>query len=57
MGNSCSIKYVDPALSPDRPDLNYHDLDQVHHGDEAVETYKLLKTLTGKECDELIDNS
>lgn len=56
MGNSCSIKYVGPALSPDRPDLNYHNLDQVHHGGEAVEAYKLLKTLSGKERDELIDN-
>lgn len=56
MGNSCSIKYVGPALSPDRPDLNYHNLEQVHHGGEAVEAYKLLKTLSGKERDDLINN-
>lgn len=56
MGTSCSIKYVGPALSPDRADLNYHNLDQVHHGEEAVEAYKKLKTLSGKERNKLIDN-
>ena len=45
-----------PALSPDRVDLDYHNLEQVHHGVEAVDAYKQLKTLTGNEKGELIKN-
>ena len=56
MGNSCSIKYVGPALSPNRADLDYHNLDQVHHGEEAVDAYKKLKDLKGKERDTLVEN-
>ncbi len=54
--SSCSIKDVGPALSPDRTDLDYHNLEQVHHGTEAVDAYKQLKSLTGDERDKLIKN-
>ena len=32
---SYSIKYVLPALCPDDPKLDYHNLDGVHNGTEA----------------------
>ena len=39
MQGSFSIKYVLPALYPDDPSLNYHNLDEVHNGSEASATY------------------
>lgn len=36
MGGSFSIKSVLPALFPDDPELNYHNLDGVHNGTEAM---------------------
>ena len=38
---------------PNNPDLDYKNLDQVHRGDEALESYKLLKTLTEEEQNRL----
>ena len=35
MGGSFSIKSVLPAIFPDDPSLDYHNLDLVHKGDEA----------------------
>ncbi len=35
MQGSYSIKYVLPALYPDDPELDYHNLDGVHNGGEA----------------------
>ena len=35
MQGSYSIKYVLPALFPDDPALDYHNLEEIHHGDEA----------------------
>ena len=56
MENSTSIKKVLPSFFPNRADLNYNNLTQVHHGQEATDAYKLLRTLKGKEKDELIVN-
>ena len=36
MQGSYSIKYVLPALFPEDPSLNYHNLEEVHNGDEAM---------------------
>ena len=36
--------------------LDYSNLNQVHHGEEAIDAYKKLKTLTGIERDELREN-
>ena len=36
MGGSASIKKVLPALFPDDQELDYHKLDQIHHGGEAM---------------------
>ena len=36
MGGSFSIKSVLPAIFPDDPELNYHNLEGVHNGSEAM---------------------
>lgn len=56
IGGSASIKNVLPALFPDDPSLNYHNLDQVHKGDEASEAYLSLKDLSKDEEEELRNN-
>ena len=40
MQNSYSIKFVLPALCPDDPALDYHNLDQVHNGSEAMSAFE-----------------
>ncbi len=49
MKGSFSIKYVLPALFPNEDSLNYHNLDLVHNGTEAMNTYKELSKLNAKE--------
>ena len=49
MGGSYSIKKVLPALFPNDPSLDYHNLEQVHKGDEASNSYLLLPTLSYEE--------
>ena len=49
MGGSYSIKKVLPALFPNDPSLDYHNLEQVHKGDEASNSYLLLPTLIYEE--------
>lgn len=39
MQGSYSIKYVLPALFPNDPSLNYHELEEVHNGSEAMNAY------------------
>lgn len=39
MQGSYSIKYVLPALFPDDPSLDYHNLSQVHNGSEAMTAF------------------
>lgn len=43
MHGSASIKAVLPALYPDDPELDYHNLELVHNGEEASETFLSLK--------------
>lgn len=42
MKGSYSIKYVLPALFPNEPSLDYHNLELIHKGDEASNTYSNL---------------
>ncbi len=42
MGGSFSIKSVLPALFPDDPALDYHNLDGVHNGTEAAHTFDAM---------------
>lgn len=53
MGGSFSIKSVLPAMFPDNPDLNYHNLEDVHNGGEATDTYLSLRGMQGEERDHL----
>jgi hypothetical protein len=45
MHGKYSIKVVLPLLFPEDPNLDYHALDVVHNGSEAVAAFKELKTL------------
>ena len=56
MEGSYSIKYVLPALYPDDPSLDYHNLDMVHNGAEASNTYSTLGTYSAKEQKEIRKN-
>lgn len=49
MDGSYSIKYVLPALFKDEPSLNYHNLDLVHNGSEAMDTFKKLGSYSKEE--------
>ena len=53
MGGSLSIKSVLPAMFPDNPDLNYHNLNDVHNGTEATDTYLALRSMDKEERDKL----
>ena len=53
MQDSASIKKVLPALFPNDSKLDYHNLDQVHKGDEASNAYLSLPTLSKEEQEEL----
>ena len=44
-GGSFSIKNVLPAIYPDDPSLDYHNLEGVHNGGEAMELFPLIKDL------------
>lgn len=52
MQGSYSIKYVLPALFPDDPALDYHNLEGVHNGSEASDTFKRMATMSAEELEE-----
>ena len=49
MGGSFSIKSVLPALFPDDPELDYHNLDQVHHGGEAMAIFPAIEHMNDED--------
>ncbi|MBO7477925.1 MAG: DUF2779 domain-containing protein, partial [Salinivirgaceae bacterium] len=50
MGGSFSIKSVLPALFPDDPSLNYHNLDErVQNGGDAMTIFPKIKDMPPKE--------
>ena len=49
MEGSYSIKYVLPALFPDDPALNYHNLEGVHNGTEASAAFAAMEDMTEEE--------
>ena len=53
MQGSYSIKYVLPALYPDDPSLDYHNLPLVHNGGEASESFLSMKGKTKEEKQEI----
>lgn len=52
MVGSYSIKHVLPALFPDDPSLNYHNLEGVHNGSEASNTFLAMQKMEKKELEE-----
>ena len=56
MQGSYSIKYVLPALYPDDPELDYHNLDGVHNGSEASAAFAEMPSHTPEEIAEIRKN-
>jgi hypothetical protein len=49
MGGSFSIKSVLPAIYSNDPALDYHNLEGVHHGGEAMELFPKIKDMPPEE--------
>ena len=49
MGGSSSIKVVLPALFPDDPELDYHALEGVHNGSEAMNAFEAMASMSPEE--------
>ena len=49
MGGSFSIKSVLPAVSPDDPSLNCHNLEGVHNGGEAMTNFPKIAEMPSEE--------
>lgn len=49
MGGSFSIKSVLPAIFPDDPELDYHNLEGVHNGGEAMTIFPKIQFMSPKE--------
>ena len=56
MHGSYSIKYVLPALFPNEPSLDYHNLDLVHNGSEAMDIYAHLGEYSTDEQSKIRDS-
>ncbi len=56
MHGSYSIKYVLPALFPNDPSLDYHNLEMVHNGSEASNTYANLGKYSLEEQEKIRKN-
>ena len=56
MKGSYSIKYVLPALFPDDPSLDYHNLDEIHHGGEASAAFVNMRNMTPGEIQKTREN-
>ncbi len=51
MQGSYSIKYVLPALFPNDPSLDYHNLEGVHNGGEASDTFARMASMSPEELE------
>lgn len=56
MRNSFSIKSVLPALFPDDPELDYHNLEGVHNGSEAMTAFAAMENMTPEEQEKTRQN-
>lgn len=52
MGNSFSIKSVLPAIYPNDPSLDYHNLEGVHNGSEAMAIFPEIKNMPPEKAKE-----
>ena len=46
MKGSSSIKKVLPSLFPGDPSLDYHNLDLIHNGSEAMSSFRAMENMT-----------
>ena len=53
IGGSFSIKSVLPAICPDDPELDYHELDDIHNGTEAMSKYPKMKDMEPEEREKI----
>ncbi len=51
IGGSFSIKSVLPAICPDDPELDYHELDGVHNGTEAMSVFPEIQYMLPEEAE------
>jgi hypothetical protein len=56
MHGSYSIKYVLPALFPNDPELDYHNLDMIHNGSEAMSSYAELENMNEEDAQRVRNN-
>ena len=56
MQGSDSIKKVLPALFPDDEELNYHNLEQIHNGVEASDSFSTIMNLPEEKREEVRKN-
>ena len=56
MEGSYSIKYVLPALFPNDPSLDYHNLEGVHNGSEAMSTFSNMASLSEEDQEKVRHN-
>ena len=56
MQGSASIKKVLPALYPDDPELDYHNLDGIHNGSEASNAFAEMASHTPEEIAGMREN-
>ena len=56
MQGSYSIKYVLPALFPDDPELDYHNLEGVHNGTEASAAFERMGEMDQEEMEQTRQN-
>lgn len=49
MGGSFSIKSVLPALYPNDPALDYHNLEEIHHGGEAMAAFPAMEHMDAEQ--------
>lgn len=56
MGGSFSIKSVLPAIFPDDPELDYHNLEGVHNGSEAMNIFPQIQFMEPEEQEKTRNN-
>lgn len=56
MGGSFSIKSVLPALFPDDPSLDYHNLEGIHNGGEAMKAFSAMVGMSAEEAAKTREN-
>ena len=51
MDGSSSIKKVLPSLFPGDPELDYHNLDLIHNGTEAMGSFRAMENMSKEELE------